>query len=342
MKMKNNLQEVKGMKHIGLTKRIMAGVLSGVVILGASACAILPEEEEELVLPIVSENAKEYKTYTVRVEDITSAVNAFGSVISSDNADARFSASGEIASLNVELGQSVQAGQLLGSIKNSELDKKIKEKENEVTSLTELYEMNPTTANEERLNTVERELSNLKKQQQSYNLYAPMTGKVTFLADKKKGDMVTPRDMILTVSGSKSFILEVATGLAEKVPVGAVATCEYEGRTYKGKVVYSSSDKNLNPASFGLNASFNGLGVILDSIPSNISAWDTMSVEIIIDSRENALVIPTSAVSTYDGKHYVYVWENGIRTEREVEIGIQSVTFYEVVSGLSEGEIITY
>jgi macrolide-specific efflux system membrane fusion protein len=169
-----------------------------------------------------------------------------------------------------------------------------------------------------------------------------MTGKVTFVADKKKGDSVTSRDLIVTISGSGSFILEVATGLAEKVPVGTEANCEYNGKNYTGRVVFSTYDKSLNPTSFGLNAGFSGLGVTLDTIPSGITAWETMTVEIIIDKRENALVIPTSAVSTFDDKHYVYIWENGIRTEREVELGIQSVTYYEVISGLSEGEVITY
>jgi HlyD family secretion protein len=60
-------------------------------------------------------------------------------------------------------------------------------------------------------------------------------------------------------------------------------------------------------------------------------------VEVILDSRDEALRVPTAVVR--DGR-YVYVYDeaSGSVIEREVETGIANWEYTEVVSGLSEGD----
>lgn len=323
-------------------KRILSGMMCLFTVLSVSSCAFFPEEEEDLVLPIVSEAETSFKTYTVKRDNISSEISTYGSVISQDNYQQRFAVPGEIASINVSVGQTVKQGQLLATLKNTDLDKKIASANEDIDALKLLYEQNPSSANKAKLEARKADLARYNAEYQNYKLYSPINGTATFVTTKKAGDSVTVGDNIVTVSGSKSFILEVGTGMYEYVSVGMEATCEYNGQKYTGTVVFSSKDKTLNPTAYGLSSGFTGIGIKINNPPSGISANDTMSVYINLDSRENVLVIPTSAVSEFDGKTYVYVWENGIRVEREVELGIKSVTFYEVISGLSEGEVITY
>ena len=60
-------------------------------------------------------------------------------------------------------------------------------------------------------------------------------------------------------------------------------------------------------------------------------------VEVILDSRENALRIPSTVI--HDGNRvFVYLPETGTIIEREIAVGIANWEFTEVTSGLNEGD----
>jgi HlyD family secretion protein len=58
--------------------------------------------------------------------------------------------------------------------------------------------------------------------------------------------------------------------------------------------------------------------------------------EIILDSRENTLRVPTEAI--LQGSRVLVVAEDRLLVERHVEIGLSNWKFTEILSGLEEGE----
>ena len=51
------------------------------------------------------------------------------------------------------------------------------------------------------------------------------------------------------------------------------------------------------------------------------------------------IVVPKTAITKYLGGYYASVMnEDGLRSERDVEVGVESSTHYEIVAGLEEGE----
>lgn len=62
-------------------------------------------------------------------------------------------------------------------------------------------------------------------------------------------------------------------------------------------------------------------------------------VEIILDSRDNAIRVPTSSVLP-DGTVYVFDEDSGLIEKRAIERGISNWEFTEVSNGLNEGEIL--
>ena len=67
----------------------------------------------------------------------------------------------------------------------------------------------------------------------------------------------------------------------------------------------------------------------------------TASADIIIELRQNVLMLPNRAIKGGPGNYYVEVVvneEKGLIEQRQVEIGAQSSAFTEIVSGLEEGE----
>ena len=64
-------------------------------------------------------------------------------------------------------------------------------------------------------------------------------------------------------------------------------------------------------------------------------------VNIVTMSKENVLAVPINAVKFSSGKTYVTVKKSdGSTEEREISVGVRTNNFYEVVSGLQEGEVV--
>lgn len=59
-----------------------------------------------------------------------------------------------------------------------------------------------------------------------------------------------------------------------------------------------------------------------------------------IDNRQDALLLPEEAIYQKNGKDFVTVVEDSKTIEREVTLGLESDYMVEILSGLSEGEVI--
>ena len=78
----------------------------------------------------------------------------------------------------------------------------------------------------------------------------------------------------------------------------------------------------------------------MDSVPMGLRPGYDLKIMIIIDSSEETLLIPENSVFTIDHKDHVFVVENGTATLREVETVIRSGREVEVLSGLSQGDVV--
>ena len=67
-----------------------------------------------------------------------------------------------------------------------------------------------------------------------------------------------------------------------------------------------------------------------------------MKVDLIMESIDNATLIPEEALLSIDGMHYVYVVNNGKAEMKDINIGVRSDALIQVTSGLNEKDIIVY
>ena len=77
----------------------------------------------------------------------------------------------------------------------------------------------------------------------------------------------------------------------------------------------------------------------LDSTQGLI-AGQTAAVFVTTALQENALKVPINALFDEDGEYYVYAVKDGVRTRRDVQVGLLTSTEGEITSGLEEGEIV--
>jgi multidrug efflux pump subunit AcrA (membrane-fusion protein) len=74
-----------------------------------------------------------------------------------------------------------------------------------------------------------------------------------------------------------------------------------------------------------------------DAILSNMAG----SASIITQTKDNVLLVPVSAVQKQtDGSLYVRVMKDNKPVEKAIEVGLSSSSETEIISGLSEGEIV--
>ena len=64
----------------------------------------------------------------------------------------------------------------------------------------------------------------------------------------------------------------------------------------------------------------------------------TVTVNILVDERNDVLLVPNGAIIRQGGETLVQVMEDGITTERSIKTGISNWQYTEVTDGLSEDE----
>ncbi|GAA0488573.1 hypothetical protein IRB23SM22_16080 [Alkalibacterium sp. s-m-22] len=136
--------------------------------------------------------------------------------------------------------------------------------------------------------------------------------------------------------------LQVAVQLSRSdaalVDVDQAVEMEYADTFYKGTV--SSIDPVATSEQTQMGSSISlGATIAFDSDTDDLIAGFEIDVDIIVDSAENALVIPIEALNyNQDNEPYVYIVTDGQVSEVMIETGIQSDARIQVTDGLSEGD----
>lgn len=129
-----------------------------------------------------------------------------------------------------------------------------------------------------------------------------------------------------------------------KVDQPVVVTADaYPGRTFTGKVVrIATRGTNVsNVVTFEVKIE------ILDDKKALLKPEMTTNIEVVAAKKDDVLMVPADAVSRKKGKRYVTIQkpqtdplQPAPTEEREVEAGINDGTNIEIISGLSEGDVV--
>lgn len=156
-------------------------------------------------------------------------------------------------------------------------------------------------------------------------------------------------------TGSSTSNQKVATIKTEGTPIVAVNLSEIDvSRAEIGKKATITFDSITDKTFTGEVKGIDRIGqtssgvtqypaiIRLDTGSEEILPNMTVTANILVNSKEDVLMIPSSAIQTQNNKKYVKVLKNKKAEQVEVEIGMESSSQAEVVSGLNEGdEVIT-
>lgn len=209
-------------------------------------------------------------------------------------------------------------------------------------SARESYELVIEGASEEDLKSFEAQVRQAKAaldlakyQLKNTQITAPISGKATSIT-VSSGEMISPSMPLLTIIDVSRIFVKV--GISEKdiskIKIGQTVVLEIDAfpeEIFKGEVV--SKGVAVDQISKTLEVKIEILQPEVD-IPIGVFARG----DILVKTNKNALIIPSSALSRKKDGIYVYVIEEGIARQKEVELGIIQDERVEILSGLSVGQ----
>jgi hypothetical protein len=75
-------------------------------------------------------------------------------------------------------------------------------------------------------------------------------------------------------------------------------------------------------------------------MPDDIKLGSSVRITYVEEERNDVLVLPRNRINLMSGRRYVNVLEDGVRVEKDVEVGLMTDTEAEIINGLEEGDLV--
>ncbi|MEX1031632.1 MAG: efflux RND transporter periplasmic adaptor subunit [Paenibacillaceae bacterium] len=332
-----------------LSRRNTRFLVCALLLMSITGCGLLPQEEEKEIVPIIhTPKIAQKPEYPVTKGTIEVTASGSGKLLSQQEEDLFFTEDNQrIKEIYVQSGDAVSQGQLIAELDSADQEAQLRRKEIDVAkaeldmknTLREASEQSDVILQKQMLDLelLQDELVDLRETVAASKLTAPYDGTiVSFTA--KKGDLVKSYDkigaiadlttLIVAATFSQTDLNNVVTGMEAVVNINTVG--ELGGKVSRlPEVSENSSSDSID----------NYLLVELESMPEGLSRGTPLTVSVIIQRKDNVLLIPIAALRTQNSRNYVIVSEaNGAKGEVDVEIGETSTTEVEIVKGLTEGQ----
>jgi macrolide-specific efflux system membrane fusion protein len=335
-----------------LLRRNTLFLVCALLLMSTTGCGLLPQEEEKEKVPIIhTPKIAQKPEYPVTKGTIEVSVSGSGKLLSQREEDLFFTEDNQrIKEIYVQSGDAVTKGQLIAEIDSGDQEAQLRRKEIDVAkaeldmknTLRDASDQNDVILQKQMLDLglLKDELVDLRETVAASKLTAPYDGTiVSFTA--KKGDLIKSYDKLGTIADLGTLTIAAIlsqTDLNNVVPgMEAVVNINTFGELV-GKVI-RLPEVSENSSSDSID---NYLLVELQSMPAGLSRGTPLTVSVIIQRKENVLLIPIAALRTQNSRNYVIVSdENGAKGEVDVEIGETSITEVEIVKGLTEGQKVT-
>ncbi len=244
---------------------------------------------------------------------------------------------GEIDRLSVSEGDYVTAGTTLFTLTGDSAEEQLKSVKTALENA------------EQSLEDAETDLENQQDSLSDYEITAPISGQV-IVKNVKAGDTLNSNSnnssTLATIYDMSALTFEMSVDELDVLSVKAGQTVEVtadaiEGQTFTGKVTNVSlvSSYSNGVTQYPVTVQLDETGDLLPGM--NVTA------KIILEEAEDALAIPAQALMR---GNTVYVQDNSVKESDgrvpagfrsvEVETGLISEDYVEILSGLSEGDVV--
>ncbi len=352
-----------------MKRYILPAVLALSLFLGG--CGVFPQEESFQSAPTIPRYEREEWTFAyVRRGDMTSTQSVICTYVPVQTQTLSFSVGGQLYDeVFVAVGENVQKGQLLAQLDISGILQEMEQCEFQLKKVDlqmaaleenralELQRQKLAQADETKLKQIndgydmqkqvlqdEKEIARLKMEEcnsriADRQLRAKIDGTVTYVRNVKPGDRSVAGERVITIEDSASAIFQAETKHWAAVKPGQEYGITFRNEAYTAVAVSEEElgipvpDKSEKlPATVYFR---------LKDAAVQLEDGDRGMLDLVLDTREDVLMVPETAVKKTKGKTIVYYQdENGLKMYKTVEIGLTADGMIEIVSGLAQGECV--
>lgn len=177
-----------------------------------------------------------------------------------------------------------------------------------------------------------------KAKMESLIVTAPCDGRIAS-ADVSEGDRVTDGAKLLSIVEDTGMALTLSVDELDIVRVepGQKAVMELDALS---DVTLTGTVQKIAPlGNTETSVTTYDVYIALDEVDKRVLGGMNVSGEIVVETAEDALIVPIDALTKVDGS-YAVTLEDG--TLRQVSVGIMTRDDAQILSGLAEGETVVY
>ena len=277
----------------------------------------IKQEEAALLTQEMPEEEILIKAYKVARRDFDDTMPSLGTIRGYREMNLKFEVSGVMDSLNFREGEEIREGDIIASLDQYDALLKLKYAKIELDNTKKLHEIGSIVKS--KLEQAELEYESAKSELDKTYLYAPRDG-VMGTRDAEVGEFVTNNDKITTLIDDSDVFVEI--GVIERdigrVKVGQKAKIfvdPYPEVDFKGKV------DNVSPVVEGRSRT---QSVKIRTNNAKKLLLPGMFARVLTDiySKENAVVIPNTALNKTEKGYIVFVVHKAESDELEDDLAI--------------------
>ncbi|RXM46459.1 efflux RND transporter periplasmic adaptor subunit [Flavobacterium sp. YO64] len=181
------------------------------------------------------------------------------------------------------------------------------------------------------IQTMEKSLDILRNNKKNFLITAPETGRLTSF-EPVLGKTFQAGASIGKIDSKKGYKLtaEIDEFYLEKIREGLKGQVEFKGKTLE--VVVTKVIPEVKSGHFSAELAFTS--------KENITLQDGLSfgVKLILSEKNKTMVIPKGAFNQETAGKWIFVVKGNKAERRNIKLGRENPSYYEVLSGLNEGE----
>lgn len=292
----------------------------------------------------------------VRRGSLTKTLDISGIVDAKEKARVRFLAGGKLVFLGAQEGDWVKKWQTLASIDKQALQKQLQQDLNFYADQRWSFEdyqdeydyAVESLATRKNLDKQQRALENqvLTVEMRDIaikeaSLYSPLEGVLVKSPSTVTGVQLTASDYFEVINPKTLiFRAEVDEADINLISLGQKSVIEldaYDGQSLETQLSYIAYSSTTGSSGTVFLVEFPLLSEDLNRYRLGMNG----DAKIIIESKDDVLIVPFEATISRDGKYYVNIKNPaGQPEEKEVQLGLETEDEVEIVSGLAEGDLV--
>jgi len=308
---------------------------------------IYPHEENLLAPDLLQPVVVEFITMDVEIGSIQNKITDSVVALSSELHQLSFhNRPGFLEEFPVRTGQSVLTGDVLARLETDVIEMDIRHQNLRIEllelSLAEARAMRhptrfPVRRAELELEIAKLSLEMLEKEYERTTITSPIDGVVMFTAAYGIGDFVPVRSLMVTVADPEQIQFQYNGPRVREIKLGMEVTIIIDDREIPARVTLTPDsapaeerDRYQNTVIFTVNDPA--------AIPATVTIGNRYQFTLMLEEKDNVIVIPADVVSVFMGQYYVQVLENELRYNRDIVVGIVTRDHIEVIRGIEAGE----